>query len=243
MSFFDGLYQYEAVMLVAGAFMFLVSVVLLIIFAVTGKSMGGLLPFFGVAIVMIGFPAYKKIEITKDGVTLDKDIHELLKNPTDPVLREKISNEVAQLSQRPIQNPTVVTTVARAEVVLGDNVAAENNVNKALSNAPHFPAAVELKKRIELDKNLARLATQVEKDPNDQTSRAQLASLVRETSTMQIASPVTISNLARAHAVLGNEAQARENIDKVLKINPSFEPATELKQRMLMTVKPSAVMH
>ena len=42
----------------------------------------------------------------------------------------------------------------------------------------------------------------------------------------------TITNLAKAHAALGNQAQATVNLDKVLRINPNWAPALILKNRM-----------
>ena len=53
-----------------------------------------------------------------------------------------------------------------------------------------------------------------------------------ETNKMPVASPTTLSNLARAQAVLGDKGQANVNIDKVLKINPNFAPAMVLKDKI-----------
>jgi len=219
-------------MLVAGTLLFVVTLLLLIILAMKGKEIGKLFLFFALSIVMIGFPAYKTIEISKDGVKLEKDTQLLLSNPTDKALRESISNEVAKLSARPYQDPKMLTSIARAQIALGDNDVAEQNINKALQMAPRNAEAINLQKRLELDRNLEGLVTRVEQNPSDVAAKGQLSQVVSEASKMQIASPVTIVNLARAHAALGNQAQAIEHADKALRINPNLAPAINLKKRL-----------
>jgi tetratricopeptide (TPR) repeat protein len=235
MSLLSGLYPYQVVMLIAGTILFIVALILLVVLAVAGKDIGKLFLFFGLSIVMIGFPAYTKIEISKDGVTLEKDTTQLLQNPTDKALRDSVSVNVSKLSARPLSDPNTLSTLARAQIALGDDGAAEQNVKKALRIAPQNVEAAAVQKRLELDQNLAQLTTAVEHSPNDPNAKAQLDQVVRQASQMQLASPVTITNLARAHAALGNQTQATENVDKALQINPNLAPALILKNKMNMT--------
>jgi hypothetical protein len=101
-------------------------------------------------------------------------------------------------------------------------------------------AALEATRRpASCDRDLERLTTRLEQSPNDHAAKAQLGQVVSEASKTQLASPVTITNLARAHAALGNQAQAAENVDKALRINPNLAPALILKNKMNMaTVAP-----
>ena len=46
---------------------------------------------------------------------------------------------------------------------------------------------------------------------------------------------LSITNLARAHAALGNQTQATEYVDKALQIDPNLAPALILKNKMNMT--------
>jgi tetratricopeptide (TPR) repeat protein len=232
MSFFNGLYPWETLMLVAGCLFFLVLLVALIVFVIRNKSITALLPFFVLTIVMIGFPSYQSIQITKDGVTLQKDVDQLKANPTDTALRETVSTQVAKLAARPIQNAGLVTTIASAQVALGDTQSAQTNLDKALALSPQLPAALDLKKRLEIDSNLQKLSSAVEQNPNDQAAKDQLSTVVSQASSMQIASPVTMTNLAKAHVLLGNPAQAKVIVDKALKIDPKFAPALTLKQKI-----------
>jgi tetratricopeptide (TPR) repeat protein len=232
MSFFDGLYQYEIIMLVLGTLLFLVSLGLLIAFAVAGKSIRNLIILFILSIVMIGFPAYSKIKISKDGVELEKDTDSLLQNPTDKTTRENVASAVAGLSSRPFADPAKLTQLAKAQIALGDNATADQNVQKALQVAPQDAATLQLKKRLLLDRELEQLTSMVEKDPNDQAAKGQLGQEVAEASKMPIASPVTTVNLARAHAALGNQAQAMESVKKALQINPTLQDAIALQNRL-----------
>ena len=229
---FDGLYGYEIVMMVGGALVLLVGVILGIAGYLKGKSQTLPLSMIVLSIVMIGFPAYSTIEISGDGVKLGKATHELQQDPTSPQKRQEVETLSAKLSKRPIQDPNTVTTIAQAQIALGDNAAAQANVNKVLSAAPQNPAALELKGRLDLDRNLEQLTAQVEKDPSNEAAKSQLAAAVNQAGSMAIASPTTIANVAKAHAALGNTAKARENLDKVLKINPKFAPALQLKNRL-----------
>jgi len=236
MSFFDGLYQYEIIMLVAGTLLFLVSLILLIAFAITGKAIGKLFFLFVLSIVMIGFPSYSKIQISKDGVELDKDTDSLLQNPTDKTTRDNVSSEVARLSARRFADPAKLTQLAKAQIALGDNASADQNVQKALQVAPQDAAALQLKNRLLLDRDLQQLTSKVEKDPNDQVAKGQLAQVVAEATKVPIASPVTTVNLARAHAALGNQAQAMESTKKALQINPNLQEAITLQNRLKNSV-------
>lgn len=232
MSFFDGLYAYEVVMLVCGALLFLTSLILFVFFAVGGKSIAKLYPFFGLSIVMIGFPAYKKIQISKDGFELEKDSAALVQNPADQALRSNVSTEVAALAPRSFSDPKMLTSIAKAQIALGDNSSAQENVAKALQAAPGNSDAVALQKRLQLDSDLTQLTAKVKSNPNDGAAKAQLSQVVTDLSKTQIASPTTTLNLAYAHSELGNKVQAAASVTKALQINPNLKEAVELQNRL-----------
>ncbi len=232
MSLFDGLYLYEVVMLVGGSLLFLASLILLVVFAATGKPFSKLLLFFGISIVMIGFPAYSKIQISENGVDLEKDSAELVQNPANQQLRSSVSTEVAALAPRNFSDPTMLTSIAKAQIALGDNSGAQENVAKALQAAPGNSDAVALEKRLQLDSNLVQLTAKVKSDPNDGAAKSQLSQVVTELDKTPIASPVTTLNIAYAHSALGNQAQAAETVKKALQINPNLKDAVELQNKL-----------
>jgi tetratricopeptide (TPR) repeat protein len=244
MKFFDGLYPYEIVMLVLGVLLFLVLIIAFVVLVMRGKAYSKLFAFFVIPIVMVGFPGIKSLEISESVVKIDTYTRAIQENPTDNNLRESLEKEVASVSGRPLVDPHVSVTIARAQIALGDNAAADGNVKKALKEAPQLPAALELKKRIELDRNLAALVSQVEQNPNDVAAKAKLTNTVSEVGHLKIANPVTISNLARAQAVLGDKVKAQANVDKALSINPNLAPAIQLKKQIkTITVPPETGNH
>lgn len=218
MTIFDGLYGYEKAMLVVGI---VVAICGLIAFFMKQSLMRvGLLLAF--AVVMIGFPAYSSIEISKDGITLGKAVHDLQENPTDAQARGTVAQATEKLAGRPIANADSLTTIASGQFALGNVDAAQATLEKALKAAPKNSGALELKKRIELDKKLSSLTSQLVQNPTDEAAKSQLGTAVGEASKMKFANPNTIANLARGQAALGDTAAAKENFTKVMKINPKL---------------------
>ena len=236
MNIFNGLNSFEVMLLILGVLFFLTLVLAFIVFVKRGRPFGKLFPFFAIPILMIGFPSIKSIEFSKDMIKIEKYTRALEQNPTDKNLRDALASRLASVSGRPSVNPNVATTIARAQIVLGDNAAAEANVQKALQAAPQLSAALELKKRIELDRNLATLTAQAQQDPNNVAVRAELQRTVTEATRQPIASPVTLINLAAAQVVIGDHAQARSNVDKALKIDPNSSAAKAVSNQIRATV-------
>src|SRR5436305_6938997 len=100
MSFFDGLYSYEVVLLVLGAVFFLVLMIAFVVLLSQGKPYGTLLVAFVIPIVMIGFPAIKSVQYHDGVVTIDKLTHDLQHNPTDSAKRAELNQKVSELASR-----------------------------------------------------------------------------------------------------------------------------------------------
>lgn len=232
MELLDGLYLYEVVLLALGVLLFLMLAVAFMTLVMRGRPYSKLLTFFAVPIIMVGFPGIKSFELSNSKLKIETHTRVLEQDPTNQTVRESLANEVADVSVRPFSQPNVLTTIAGAQIALGNNKEAEAKIEKALEQSPQHPAAVDLKKRIELDRNLAALTNRVEQDPHDAAAKAKLAATVREVVPLKTASPETISNLARAQAALGNQAQAKSNVEKALAIDPNFAPAIQLKKRI-----------
>jgi len=238
MNFFDGLYPYEIIMLVLGVLLFLVLILAFVVLLTRGKSYGKLLLFFAIPIIMIGFPSIKSFEISTDSIKLVKDTMALEKDPTNNNLRASLEQTVAKVAARPIADPSVSTTIARAQLALGNDNAAEERIDKALKETPQLPAALELKKRIELDRKLSALTLQVEQNPDNATAKTELTRTVKEVDKFQIANPETLTTVARAQKLLGDETKAQENVDKALTINPNLAPALQLKRKLQINPVP-----
>lgn len=229
MSLFDGLYSYEVVLLILGAVFFLLLGVLLVLLVVRGKSYTGMLAFFAIPIVMIGYSSIQKISFQDGAVTIEKTTEQLKAAPTDAALRSNLEKQVASLTSRPTADPAVLTSIAKAQFALGNHAAAETNVQKALQAAPAQPEAVALKQRIDTDKALTNLTSQLAQNPNNSVTRQELANTVAQAAPLKIASPALLAHIAMAHAALGDNAKAQSFAGTALKIDPNLAEASQLK--------------
>jgi tetratricopeptide (TPR) repeat protein len=232
LKFFDGLHSYEIVMLVLGILLFLAAIVLLVVAFAKGRPYSKLLVFFVVSIIMIGYPSIKSIEFGKDGIKIEKYSAALAQDPTNKVLRNQLSAEVNYIAKRPSSNPKVLTVLAHAQLMLGDEQAAKTNVEKALREDPTFGDAVTLKSRIQTAAELPALTKQVEQKPADTVAKQQLRESVETLTASAPANPLIISNIASAQAALGDKKGALSNVNKALEINPALPQALALQGKL-----------
>jgi len=166
------------------------------------------------------------------GIELEKDSAALIQNQANQALRSNVSTEVAAPAPRNFTDPQMLTSIARAQVALGDNSGAQENVAKALQAAPSNSDAVALQKRLQLDSDLTQLTAKVKNNPNDVAAKSQLSQVVTDLGKTQIASPVTTLNMASAHSALGNEAQAAASVTKALQIDPNLKEAMGFQNKL-----------
>jgi len=118
MDLFDGLFLYEAVLLVLGALFFIWLTLLVEVRSVCGKPCRPLLVFFAVPISMIAFPNWQKIEFQTGSVALEQTTARLLADPANRELRADLAKQVKFLSRRPTSDPAVKAHIAAAESAL-----------------------------------------------------------------------------------------------------------------------------
>ena len=122
MSFFekitDGLKLYEVLMLGFGSLMFLLMLVLLVVFAVGKRSLKQLLVYFGIAVLMLGWPSLQKIKIDRTGVEVEKNAEQYAEQPTAEN-KKKVADLIEELKDRDVKDPEVVKKIAKAEFMIG----------------------------------------------------------------------------------------------------------------------------
>lgn len=235
MKFFDGLYFHEIVLLLLGVIFFVALLIAFLRRVFRGESFGGLLAFFAVPIVMIGYPSIKSIEIDKDTVKIEKYTQALRDNPTSPAARGELAKAVADASVRPIADARRVVTLASAQLALGNEEAATANLQKAQRVDPKEPGVLALQKRIDVVRNLDRLAAAVETRPSDSSAVAELSRTLSEASKVQFADPNALTAIARAQVAVGDHTRALENVGRALAIDPHSQAAREVKGRIAAT--------
>lgn len=231
MNSFDGMYSYEAVLMVLGVLLFAATLFAFLVLLWQGKPFARLLGFFVIPVVMIGYPGIQSFEFSQGVLKISKYADDLEKNPTDSAARNALSNDLAGLAPRPTSNPAALAIIARAEIALGRNAEAQANVSKALHLSPQNPEALKVKQRLELDEKLTDLTAKVEQEPSNTAAKEELQTTLASVANRPLASPVTITNVARAQAAIGNHAQAQSNLEKALRIDPNLAQAIKLKSK------------
>lgn len=234
MRLFDGLYLFEVVMLFLGAVLFLVLVIGLIIRLLKGGNLKGLLAFFVLSVVMMGYPSIKSVQVQKDGVSIDKATRELQSDPTNAQLRSDLEKQVSNVGNRPVSDPATLTRLAKAEFMLGNEKGAERDVKKALQADSNAPDARELQNRINAFHNLDSATSEAENHPGDPAAKAQLQQAVTQASQQPTANPVALTKIANAQAILGQHEKATENVNKALQINPNLADAKKVQTSIIM---------
>ena len=217
----DGLYGYEVAMLLLGIVMFIVLLLGLIARMRKGGSVASLLPFFGLAIAMIGYPSVQSITIGKDLVTIQKSTHELTASPTNLELRQSIKATLQKIQSRPIGDASSLTTVAAAQYALGDDSAAKQNLQRALDVDPKIPAAKALQQKIATVDRVTELTNRLQQNTGDMQARAALQSTVSDAGKLPIANPNALTEIARGQAAMGDYSHAIANANNAAHIDPN----------------------
>lgn len=233
MRLFDGLYLYEVVMLFLGVFLFVVLVVALVYQLTHKRNLAGLLAFFMVSIVMMGYPSIKSVQVQKDGINIEKTARELQANPDKAAVRSQLEQQVERIGDRPISSPTMLTSLATAQFALGNEKAAAQNVQKALQSDPKTAGARELQNKIVAVQKLDSIAAEVQKHPDNVAAKAELQQTVSQASQQPTANPVALARIANAQLVLGQHEEATKNVQKALAINPTLAEAKKVQTSIL----------
>jgi tetratricopeptide (TPR) repeat protein len=228
MAFFDGMYFYEIIALVGGVLLFLVLLAALLRKVFTNQPFTALLPFFMVAVIMIGFPAWSSVKVSDGVVEIDKQTHDLQANPDDAALRSSLQSNVSKLSARPFKSAQVVATLAAAQFALGQEDQAKQNLDKALATDPTVKTAQELKAKVEVATKLSALTAAAEKQPENEEVKQDLQKAVTQASQYKFANPTAINSMKKATTIL--QAQPAGAAAHPVHVNPA-----------MMAVPPSAV--
>jgi len=235
MPLFDGLHLYEVALAVAGVLLFLVLLLLLARQVWTQRPYGGLLVFFALPVIMIGWPSIQKVKIGADFISLEKDLATLQQNPKDATIRKNVAEQVKKLTSRPISNTDIVATIAKAQFELGDQTASEATVDKALAVAPHAAGLLEVKKRIQLNERLKDLTTIVEKNPANIEAKSELQAASGLAPAVSTANPEFLNTAAAAALPIGHTSEAVALNSKALEIDPTSTKGNQLRQRIAIS--------
>jgi hypothetical protein len=219
MNAFEGLYIYEVILLVLGAILFTVLIVLLIFLILKNRSVKALIALFPLCIVMIGFAGIQKVRFDNGVVEIERTTQMLAQNPDDTEAKERLLEILPSVENRPVQSTSNLIALARAHEVMGDLIGAEMYTETVLSRDPASDAAIEMKKRIDLNRSI----TEYENNPGNTDVRRRLAEETRALEGSGMLEPSTLVTLVEARIALGDTATARNHADTLVSRDPRFE--------------------
>jgi Flp pilus assembly protein TadD len=201
---FDGMYLRDIVLLFAGVVLFVVLLIAFLRQIFTNRPYKGLLMFFFVPIVMIGWPAISQIKIEQGVVEIQKQTDAVQKNPQDAQARGALQAQLKDLEGRPFKDPKTLASIGRAQFALGNETAAQTNLQKALATNPTEEKAQDLKKRIDVANQVKSLTQAAEQQPNNPQVKQNLATAVRQADQLKLANPNAIQSIEKAKVVLAH---------------------------------------
>lgn len=150
-TLFKDLLIYEVVLLGLGILMFMVLIAVLVIFVTKDKKISGLLLFFPLPIIMIGYPSIQGIEIANDRIKIAKNTEKLIENPDDSAAWKEASVAVERIEKRANTTKDFVN-LSKTSLVLGNPEKASEYADRALQKDPNLQTAKDLKNLAVLNK-------------------------------------------------------------------------------------------
>ena len=218
MSFFekitDGLKLYEVLMLGFGSLLFFVMLVLLVVFAVLKRPLKQLLLYFGIAVLMLGWPSIQKIKIDDTGVEMDKAAEQYAKKPTEEN-KKKVADLIGELKEHEIKNPDVVEKIARAEFTIGKTQEALQTIETLPLKEKEGSSITQLRTSILLSDSLKTQLHVVQNNAADSNEIKKLNELHSHATNLAIKNPQLDSNIH----VANQEITEYKRLNPRVKIN------------------------
>lgn len=146
-NFFDGLKNYEIVLLILGTVLLCILLAALVPRLIRGSSITSLIPFFLMGVVMIGFPGVAKIQFGEALLETKQDLNKLAsaQGTEAEEIKTRISKRLTELEGRPIRSIDRRLVLATAQTQIGQVAKAEENVKAVLERRPASPEALKLR--------------------------------------------------------------------------------------------------
>ena len=224
MNIFEGLRGYEIILAALGSLLFLVLLFVLIVYVLRNKSLKGLLPFFLLPVLMIGFPAIGKIRYYNGVIELEKQVAAVNEHPNDTNAVAALKSSLADVEQRPASSGQTHLLLAKAQLALGQNTKALSSTEAALKAQPTLTEATRLGQQVRVE----TLATAMRRNPRDLVSARALTNEIAILERHPATNSETHLTLATAYLALGETNQARTNLNRAVRMRSNSPQATRL---------------
>lgn len=229
----EGLFFYEYVLLILGVVLFAVLLIMLVIYTIQKRSLKGLLPFFTLPIVMVGFPGYEKITFDNGVVTIEKLNSELARNPEDATISNELEKALSEVEERPASDPKTNLVIAKGHAGIGDTLKALAYVDKAIQEDSESVEAKKLQKTLSTPGvRVDKLTNEIERKPDDGKLRKDLIRAVWDLENTSKSNTKNIERLIKSYAFLGDTSKVLSYVDSLDNIDPDAKGVTkELRNR------------
>ncbi len=120
MNIFEGLKSYEIVLLIMGVLLFLTLLFVLIYQILKEKPYKGLLPFFFIPIIMVGFPGIQKIKFDKGVIEIETLTATVEQDPTNVEAKNQLEVQLKAIGNRSVSKPSTLKIMEKAYMAVGD---------------------------------------------------------------------------------------------------------------------------
>jgi tetratricopeptide (TPR) repeat protein len=243
---FSGMLPFEIVLLMMGVVAFAVLIFLLIWNSIKKEKIIGLLPFFLIPVLLVGYPSVQSIQFNNEGLTIQKYTQAVTQDPTDTtatrVLNEKLEAYKSNPS-RVMNNALALTNIANAQLALGNLDSARLTIRQASSIAPNSGDIQRTSEEIDqhlairqrFQANINQLQQSLVKLQSDPRDTAATGNITKVLTTLQQPTYIDASSalvMAKALAVMNQPAQSVQVIDKVLSTDHASPEARNLKAQI-----------
>lgn len=121
----EGMWMPYFVLLLLGVLLFLILLYVLIYYVRHNQSLGPLLPFFLIPIIMIIFPGIKMIDFWGTRVILQDSIANVVAEPTNADKKAELGAHLRKLEQADNLMPATIALIGRGKSVYQDTTAAK----------------------------------------------------------------------------------------------------------------------
>jgi hypothetical protein len=231
-SLFEGLYGYEALMLVCGFALFIVGVVAIVVLLTQKRDIKTGIYVVGAAVVLMGFPGIQAVKVGNGMVELDRIIQQ-------PAVAQS-ADEKAQaqalldnLRSRTADDPAVQAKVAAGYSAIGDTDTAYNIANRLLKTKASPAVQQVLAPVLVARLNQLQRASPAAPANNESVAAAPPAGNANLQATEQAAAQLQSMSaalpasshiaLARAFVRLGQKDHAKASVDAARKVDPAVD--------------------
>lgn len=140
-----GLKIYEIVLLVLGVLLFFTTLIAFIYYIFKNRSIKYILLAFFISIVMIAFPALRKIKFGEFELETKGNLSKFREDPSDTLTYKELVNSAMRFDEFHNVGPSALTMFAEVSAITGDTIRAVSLLDSVLRYEPTFEYAMILK--------------------------------------------------------------------------------------------------